>query len=179
MKPFHPSRIKCLLLAALIAAIFLSGCEDSAGVKKEISKRLSIDCSGAEITESYDSHGGFLGDGTSFYQLKFSDASQTDIISHSTEWKPLPLTDTLQTVAWGLQDDEHDYAPMIIKDNDWDHPLIPHVANGYYFFLDRHSFATDPKDDSVLLDDSRPSYNFTLAIYDTDTNVLYYSGVDT
>lgn len=173
------NRIISLLVVAGIAAMLLAGCGGSAGIKSGISKRLSLDCSSAEITESYDSHGGFLGDGTSFYALQFADGSQVAQISGSTEWKPLPLTDTLKTVAWGLQDDEHDFAPMIIKDNDWDHPLIPHVENGYYFFRDRHSYATDPKDDSMLLDESRPSYNFTLAIYDTDTDILYYSELDT
>ena len=173
------NRIISLLLAAAIAAISLAGCGRTAGIKSVISKRISIDCSSAEITDSYDSHGGFLGDGTSFYALQFSDASAVARISGSKEWKPLPLTDTLQTVAWGLQDDEHDFAPMIIKDNDWDHPLFPRVENGYYYFRDRHSFATDPSDDSMLLDGSRPSYNFTLAVYDTDANVLYYSELDT
>lgn len=172
-------RIVSLLPAALIAGILLAGCGSKAGIQSGISKRLSIDCSSARITQSYDSHGGFLGDGTSFYALQFSDGSQVATISASSEWKPLPLTDTLKTVAWGLQDDEHDFAPMIIKDNDWEHPLIPEVTNGYYFFRDRHSYATDPKDDSMLLDESRPSYNFTLAIYDTDANMLYYSELDT
>lgn len=177
MKIHKSCQIVCLLLAALMASA-LAGCVGG-DVKSGISKRLSLDCSSAEIMQSYDSHGGFLGDGTSFYALQFSDSSQAERISTSGDWKPLPLTDTLKAVAWGEQDDEHDFAPMIIKDNDWDHPLIPKVENGYYFFLDRHSNATDPKDDSMLLDESRPSYNFTLAIYDTDSDILYYSQVDT
>ncbi len=102
-----------------------------------------------------------------------------EAIQASDEWKPFPLSDSLKTAIWGLQDEGHDYAPMIIKDNDWDNPLIPQVENGYYFFRDRHSFAADPKDDSAFLDESRPSYNFTIAIYDTDTNMLYYSEFDT
>ena len=159
--------------------MFLTGCGGKDSLKASVAKKLSIDCSSAVITEKYDSHGGFLGDGTSFYALQFKGGSQAETIKASEDWKPFPLPDSLKTVAWGLQDDEHDFAPMIIKDNDWDHPLIPQVQNGYYFFRDRHSYATDPKDDSMLLDESRPSYNFTLAIYDTDTDTLYYAEVDT
>ena len=172
-------RILCAVAALAIVAAF-AGC--GAGYKSElsqISKTLSVDCSGTEIKSHYDSHGGFLGDGTSFYALQFSDDSAAEKIKSSSDWKPFPLPDSLKTVVWGLQDDEHDYAPMIIKDNDWNHPLIPQVENGYYFFFDRHSDATNPKDDSAFLDESRPSYNFTVAIYDSDTNMLYYARVDT
>ena len=170
-------RILCALLAlAVIAA--LAGCGTKNDLK-QISKILSVDCAGAEVVTKYDSHGGFLGDGTLFYALQFSDGSAVDAIKASGDWKPFPLSDSLKTAIWGWQDDEHDYAPLIIKDNDWDNPLIPQVENGYYFFRDRHSYAADPKDDSAFLDESRPSYNFTVAIYDTDTNMLYYSEFDT
>ncbi len=171
-------RMICVLLAVVIAASALSGC-GSRKFKSAISGQLSIDCTSAEITEKYDSHGRFLGDGTSYYRLEFSDGSQVAKISESDKWSPLPLPESLQAVAWGLQDDEYDFAPMIIRDNDWDSPLIPRVENGYYYFFDRHSDATDPKDYSMLLDESRPSYNFTLAIYDTEANILYFSEVDT
>ena len=170
-------RIICAVLALAILAA-LAGCGSKSELKN-ISKILSVDCSDAEIVSQYDSHGGFHGDGTSFYALQCSDSSTLEAIQASDEWKPFPLSDSLKTAIWGLQDEEHDYAPMIIKDNDWDNPLIPQVENGYYFFRDRHSFAADPKDDSAFLDESRPSYNFTIAIYDTDTNMLYYSEFDT
>ena len=170
-------KIVCAFLAVTFMAA-LAGCGTKSELK-DISKRLSVDCSDAEIVTKYDSHGGFLGDGTSFYELHFSDDSAVEAIKASADWKPFPLSDSLKTALWGLQDDQHDYAPMIIKDNDWSHPLFPKIENGYYFFRDRHSYATDPKDDSAILDESRPSYNFTVAIYDTDTNILYYSEFDT
>ena len=54
---------------------------------------------------------------------------------------------------------------------------IPEVTNGYYYFCDRHSDSIDSSDDTNLL--SRASFNFTLAIYDSDTNRLYYVEFDT
>ena len=43
--------------------------------------------------------------------------------------------------------------------------------------MDRSSESTDNTDDSMLL--SRYSFNFTIAIYDTDTDILYYFEYDT
>ena len=54
---------------------------------------------------------------------------------------------------------------------------IPVIENGYYMFMDRSSESTDNTDDSMLL--SRYSFNFTIAIYDTDTDILYYFEYDT
>ena len=54
---------------------------------------------------------------------------------------------------------------------------VPLVERGCWFFLDRHDQATDPADDSGLHD--RYSWNFTAAIFDADTNVLYYLELDT
>jgi len=56
-------------------------------------------------------------------------------------------------------------------------PAIPEVDNGYYYFRDRHYQSTDPTDDSGVL--GRASYNFTIAIYDTDSKILYYMELDT
>jgi hypothetical protein len=54
---------------------------------------------------------------------------------------------------------------------------IPEITNGYYYFYDRFEDSSDPLNDSELLE--RSSYNFTLAIYDADSQILYYCEVDT
>ena len=51
------------------------------------------------------------------------------------------------------------------------------LTDGWYYFLDRHSEAEDPEDDSGLF--GRGSYNFTLAIYDKESGVLYCYELDT
>ena len=55
--------------------------------------------------------------------------------------------------------------------------IIPDIQNGYYYFYDRHSESTEPYNDEDVL--SRASFNFTLALYDSDNNVLYYVEFDT
>ena len=54
---------------------------------------------------------------------------------------------------------------------------IPAIENGFYCFLDRHSEASNPSDDADLFD--RASMNFSLALYDSDTNKFYYIEFDT
>lgn len=171
-------RILTIALAGMLTVFALAGCGEK-NLKAAISKKLSVDCSSAGIVEQYDSHGGFLGDGTSFYAMKCPDGSVREQIAGSGEWRAFPLSDCMKVILWGQRDEEHDFAPLIIRDNDWDHPLVPEVENGYWFFRDRHSDATDPKDESQALDDSRPSYNFTVAVYDADTDTLYFAELDT
>ena len=54
---------------------------------------------------------------------------------------------------------------------------IPKIENGYYYFLDRHNESNDKYDDTNL--NNRASWNFTLAIMDIDTNIIYYYELDT
>ena len=55
---------------------------------------------------------------------------------------------------------------------EWD-PLVPEIREGYYRLIDRHAQAGE----SDILD--RHSFNFTLALYDTETDTLYFCELDT
>ena len=54
---------------------------------------------------------------------------------------------------------------------------IPKITNGYYMFKDRHSESKDLADDSELL--NRYSYNFSIAVYDSDADRVYFFDFDT
>ena len=56
-------------------------------------------------------------------------------------------------------------------------PFFPEVDQGCYYFRDRHGESQDPTDESGLF--NRGSWNFTLAIYDSQTGTLYYYELDT
>ncbi len=45
------------------------------------------------------------------------------------------------------------------------------------FNYDRYHDSTDPYDDSNVL--ARASFNFTIALYDAETDILYYCEFDT
>lgn len=54
---------------------------------------------------------------------------------------------------------------------------FPEIANGLWYFYDRHSESKDPADDAELF--NRFSYNFTFAVFDADRDRLYYLEFDT
>ena len=56
---------------------------------------------------------------------------------------------------------------------------IPEVDKGYWFVLDRHSETKDKYNEKDIFDEDRHSYNFTVAVFDTDKNILYVYELDT
>ena len=123
----------------------------------------------AVVTES-DSHGGFLGDG--LYALVLDCGQNRDRALETVEdWRSLPLSEPLRLMMYGGEKNGVVYG-YLGEEN-----LLPEIENGWYFFEDRHSESTDPADDAPLLD--RYSFNFSLAVYDADTDILYYFELDT
>lgn len=51
------------------------------------------------------------------------------------------------------------------------------AEKGYYYFRDRHSEAEHDWDEEPIM--GRFSWNFTLAVYDTDTRTLHFLKLDT
>ena len=123
------------------------------------------------VIEEKDTHGGFLGDGTYYLILDCSERKEqaTELIK---DWKPLPLTENLQLIMYGGEKNGVSYAYDLAEEAHW-----PIINNGVYKFVDRHSEAVDKSDDAGLFE--RHSYNFSIAAYDLDTNILYYFEFDT
>lgn len=173
-------KLTALSLAALTLGL-CSGCGLIFGAdnKKEAEKALGLDLASAEVVESSDSHGGFLGDGLLFLKLDCGGANASEQIESSEHWKPLPVSANVSTLLYGGEG----WSPIVkIDDPDggvYDKPLFPEVGNGRYFFYDRYDNGAsfDRYDDSLVL--GRFSFNFTVAVYDADTDTLYYCEVDT
>lgn len=169
----------CILLALTLLLPLLAGCrtEDLSenSIQDEISREISINASEGVEVICEDSHGGFHGDGKTYVVLSFSDDTVQDQIASSTVWNPLPLSENLAALVYGLSTSDSIIGPYLTDEDN--QPIIPAIENGYYFFLDRHSESTNPHDDTDVLD--RASFNFTIAIFDTDTNTLYYVEFDT
>lgn len=128
---------------------------------------LGVERSGVTIRYGKDDHGGFHGDGTTFIIAELPAFPAQ--IETSADWRPLPLSAPLTEFIEFYVSDE------LIDENG--SSLLPEITHGYYCFVDRHSESTDPKDDSELL--HRYSFNLTLSILDTDTDILYYIAFDT
>ncbi len=149
------------LFLCLIFTLCISGCgkEDEL---KDFSKQCAIDLAWGDIISSEDTYGEFHGDGYSVTIVQYSDGSVCEEMEESEYWHSLPLPENLQTFVYQPYDDGIS---------------IPEVKNGYYYFYDRHPEAANPYDDAELL--NRYSLNFTFAIYDLDSNILYLCRYDT
>ena len=166
-----------LVLLTLLLLFTMTGCgvEKKNSVLSDISKEIGVDVVAGEVISESDTHGGFHGDGDTVIVLQIDDTSFSNLIKENEEWNAMPLTENLTALVYGLHTETSSIGPMI-------HPgdnisVVPEIENGYYYFRDRHYQSKDPKDDTDVL--SRASYNFTIAIYDTDTNILYYLELDT
>lgn len=152
--------MKKLCALFICVALLLVGCGKS-DYKDYVSELGGIDISAAKVVSSQDSHGGFHGDGVLAVSFDCSDVSDA-ALDGMKAWTEFPLSDNMQHVVYGGFNDE---------------VIIPEITNGCYLFHDRHSESTDPTDDSQLFD--RYSYNFSLLLFDFDTNMLYLIEVDT
>ena len=125
----------------------------------EISHTLGAEISRGQLLDHQDTHGGFHGDGKTFVTIR------ADVrIPDSRFWHPLPATKNIADAIALCIDENHT-------------PLIPEIQNGWYFFRDRHSESIDPSSDAAI--HQRSSWNFTLGVYDSDRNILYYFELDT
>ena len=119
------------------------------------------------VVEEEDTHGGFHGDGTYFLALDCS-LNKEVAMQLIKSWNAFPLSENLQTALYG----SNARSSLLAEETN-----IPEIENGYYYFCDRNTESTDASDDTNLF--SRASYNFTLMIYDSDTDRLYYVEFDT
>lgn len=148
----------CAILICLV--LVLSGC-GKGDYKDYVSDLCAVDISASTVVSSQDSHGGFNGDGVLAVTFDCTDVSDS-ALNGMRSWSSFPLTENLRHVVYGGFNDGLS---------------IPEITNGCYFFHDRHSEAVDPSDDSKLFD--RYSYNFSLLLFDFDTNMMYLIEVDT
>ncbi len=118
-----------------------------------------------------DTHGGFMGDGTYSLILDCSD-NKEKALKTVQNWNRLPLSENLNLIMYGGEKDGTQYLYNLAEE-----AHMPKITNGYYVFCDRSSESKDPVDDSELF--NRYSYNFSIALYDCDTDKMYYFEFDT
>lgn len=125
------------------------------GSRRSVLDVLEISMPKVRVVYHSDTHGGFHGDGTTVLIL-----SGQAHIPESRFWHDLPMGKNVRdTLEANLPEG------------------LPPVAEGQWFCLDRHSKAVDPADPAMLF--GHGSYNFTVALYDSDNQLLYYIKLDT
>lgn len=121
------------------------------------------------VVEELDTHGGFQGEGSHYLILDCSDNKET-ALEIVRNWKKLPLSKNLNHIMYGEED-------INFEINLAEEAHIPKIENGYYIFKDNQLKGTDISNDSALL--NRSSFNFEIAVYDCDTDKIYYFKIDT
>lgn len=163
-----------IMVLILIMMLSLAGCGNS-DIQGNLSDSLEIDVSKGMVLSDSDSHGGFHGDGMMFQAISFDDNNVLDEIKDNDNWKPMPLSENITALVYGVDDEVSSIGPYLTDENG--NAIIPEIQNGYYYFYDRHSESKDPYNDEYVL--GRASFNFTLSLYDSDNHVLYYVEFDT
>ncbi len=152
----------------IVFAFLLTACGPNS-TRNAVSEALGLDVSGGKEVSDYDTHSG-NGDGTSCIAIRFDDAAVLEEIKKNAQWKSFPLDETVQALVYGVSDEISSIGPFL---NDGaGNPLVPEIQNGCYLLIDRHA---DQGTDIL----ERNSFNFSLGLYDADTNTLYFCRLDT
>ena len=159
------------LAHCLLAFLFLLSLKPTANYISETTEHYGFAKKDFLVVEELDTHGGFHGDG-SYYLILDCSNNKVKALEIVKDWKTLPLTENLNLIMYGGEKDNVTYGYELAKE-----AHIPKVKNGYYIFEDRSSESKDSTDDTELFD--RYSFNFSIAIYDCDTDKLYYFEFDT
>lgn len=158
-----------LAFACVIASIFGCATNSTDRTLKDIGYELGIDIGKGEIVKSEDTHGGFHGDGTLLVTIKFANKKLEKALADSREWQAFPLDVTAQTLLYGSTIEDGQVGPFV-TDRDGN-KLFPPVKEGYYWLRDRQPEFSKSTVNSLS--------NFTVAIYDTQKDTLYYCKMDT
>ncbi len=160
------------ITAIIISLLCLVGCGNpNTSTIKHIQKKINLDITNCNIETDKDEHGGFHGDGDYFVKAQCQDDFDNEI-KKTGLWKELPLTENLELIMYGGKKDDVTYVYELANNAG-----IPKIENGYYYFIDRHTESQNKYSDLDLF--NRYSFNFTIALYDNDTNILYYYEFDT
>lgn len=81
--------------------------------------------------------------------------------------KPLPLSENVEREIYGGEDYESNLAKKL---------GMPKIQNGYWTFIDRYNGENKVTNGEGLF--HRYSANYTVGIYDADSNILYYCKFD-
>ena len=134
-----------------------------------IAREFGAVCPGL-VTYQYDDHGGFSGDGIAFYRMRVFGDGWEERIREAEEWHELPLHENLAWLAYG----ETGSSGVHLSKAYGPDPFFPQVEHGYWYFRDYHSKALTPFDPENVRGPERASYDFYLAVYDSDSRMLYF-----
>lgn len=156
----------------LVFVFSLSAC-GSPEPQEIVSEALGVDASSGSAMSTMDTHSG-NGDGISFVVLHYDGNEMIKQIKADAAWQPFPLDETVQTLVYGVSDATSSIGPFLTDEDG--KALVSEIENGYYRLIDRQVEEDTATGADIL---NRASFNFTVGLYDTDTNTLYCCELDT
>lgn len=157
----------------IIIIFSLTGCF-SKSINKEISNFSGIKIPRNSQIKYEDTHGGFHGDGATLAKVEFDSNDAENILAQikdNDNWEGLPLSKNIEIRMYGGKKDSVVYNSDLAERLD-----MPKVDNGYWMFIDRFDGENRINDDRLLFD--RYAANYTIGIYDAESNTLYYCKYD-
>ena len=123
-----------------------------------------------KVVKCDDTRDGWFGDGVRTVIIDFKNNEFKDNISKNKRMKKLPFPPNLQKFFY-----KNNNGQLNVSVDDNGKELIPKVKNGYYLFVNRKN-NEDNMDDSKFLNDY--SHDFSIVLFDSDTNRLYFVEYD-
>lgn len=179
----HLPKKKWIFFISLILFSALAVCLIRLYIKQPLERALdaigasTIRRQGSFAWDGFDTHGGFLGDGTSYFSFQLAEEgkAQMGTILQKEGWHPLPaagqimdeLEELLGSMVFGKYITEADSARLLAE--------IGQVSVGGWFFYD--------KSDKESLTNMNLAWtfgsehrlaNFVIAVYDSVTGKIYY-----
>lgn len=109
-------------------------------------------------------------EGIYYAEIYFEDDSCLNQIKENDAWQALPLTQDISELVYadyGSENNDYNYNDSLLTSNDI---YFPEITNGYYYYQEG---SLDLQEESEV-DISSSTMSFNLAIYDTDSNTLYF-----
>ena len=167
------------IVMGILALLLLSGLLPGA-TRSEcavLSRELGVNCTHA-VQEAYeDTHGGFLGDGTTLAAYRFSEDISNEL-RENQNWQPLPADEVFLLLVYGGEKDGVEYGAHTF-DLETGETRFPKPQNGWYFFHNRQAAASVPYSTQSISLEKAVSWNYTAAVYDADTFTLTIFKIDT
>ena len=144
---------------------------------------LGLDIQGGEITEWYDDHGGFFGEGETYLEVHYADDTFAQRLAGRDDWHALPLDPDVEQFIyryggtyWASRwvEEQGEWIPKPAK--------VPAVEHGFWCLADRQPESDRServREDEPFGINNRYSYNLTIGLYDADRRILYVMALDT
>jgi hypothetical protein len=138
---------------------------------KQLSRALDVRIPADSTLVIEDSHGGFHNDGVLMVRTEFEGEKAKEIatqIKKNQNWKATPLPKNIRLVLYGGEMGNNSYYVSDLAQKN----KLPEISEGYWLFMNRKDGKKKITAGEELFSDF--SANYTVGLYDTKTNSLYY-----